>query len=424
MKSRHVNPGGTDRERFVQALFKELNRSGTTELIRYDSEEFMLVLKLEKEDEVRMNLHNAWQEFRNAPTAQKHQVLERWAKLLRSMSDNLSYNFTKEEALDMLLPRVMERTFYEHQKLRAILDKNQDQEPDRYMFNFPYRTIARHLAAGLVLDMPEQIVILPEAHLREWEVSVDQAYDRSMANLRKLSADPMRKIGPGLYVSPWQDNHDGARILLLDKIQAECEVEGELLAFIPNRDHLVITGAAESAGLANALNIVEKISAAPRSMSFVPLVLRNGSWELYQLPTFHPEFIRFEQLLTDTLLTIYGENKELLDQLKNASDKQDLYVARFNAVQNTESGKITTYCVWSDGVEALLPRTEFIGFARYSSDPENDDVTSLGLAPFDQVTALLGKDTIDTDGGYPERFRVTRFPTSEELARLPLQEEL
>ncbi|MBY0549806.1 MAG: hypothetical protein K2W95_21215 [Candidatus Obscuribacterales bacterium] len=424
MKSRHGNFEGKDRERFVQALFKELTRTGATELIRYDSEDFMLVLKLEKEDEVRMNLHNAWQEYRNAPTAQRHQVLERWANLLRSMGDNLSYNFSREEALDMLLPRVLERTFYEHQKLRAVLDKTSDQEPDRYMFNFPYQPIAKHLASGLVLDMPEQIVILPEAHIKEWQISVEDAYERSMSNLSRISTDSMRKISPGLYVSPWQDNHDGSRILLLDKIKAECEVEGEMLAFIPNRDHLLITGAADVAGLNNALNIVEKIAAAPRSMSFVPLVLRSDKWELYQLPAFHPEFTRFEQLMTDTLLTIYGENKELLDQLKNETEQQDLYIARFNAVQNTDTGKISTYCVWSDGVEALLPRTDFIGFARYSSDPENDDVTSLGLAPFDQVTELLGPETIVFDGCYPERYRVKRFPTAQELDQLTLKEEL
>ncbi len=422
MKSRS-NSGPSDRERFVQALFKELNRAGGTEIVRYDTEEFMLVLKLEKEDEVRMNLHNAWDEYKNAPTAQKHQVLDRWARLLRSMGDSLSYNFSPEEALDMLLPRVLERTFYEHQKLRAKLEPTAEQEPDRYMFNFPYRVIARHLSAGLVLDMPDQIVILPEAHIKEWGISVEEAYDRSIDNLVRASTEPMRKIGQGIYVSPWQDNHDAARLLMVEKIKAECPVEGELLAFIPNRDHLIITGAAEGAGLTNALNIVEKISAAPRSMYFVPVVLRNDQWELYQLPAFHPEFTRFEQLMTDTLLAIYGENKELLDQLKQVNE-QDLYIARFNAVQNTDSGKISTYSVWSDGIEALLPRTDFIGFARYSIDPDDDEVTSFGLAPFDSVTELLGAQTIKTDGRYPERFRVTRFPTAEELELLPLQEEL
>lgn len=422
MKSRG-NSEGSERERFVQALFKELKRAGGTEILRYDPEEFILVLKLEKEDEVRMNLHNAWDEFKTAPTTQKHQVLERWARLLRSMGDSLSYNFTPEEALSMLLPRVLERTFYEHQKLRAKLDQTSEQEPDRYMFNFPYKVIARHLSAGLVLDMPDQIVILPEAHVKEWGISLEEAFERGTDNLRKISGESMRKIGSGIYVSPWQDNHDAARLLLLEKIKEECEVEGELLAFIPNRDHLIITGAAESSGLTNALNIVEKISAAPRSMYFVPLVLRNDQWELYSLPAFHPEFTRFEQLATDTLLAIYGENKELLDQLKQVNE-QDLYIARFNAVQNTDSGKISTYSVWSDGVEALLPRTDFIGFARYSTDPDDDEVTSLGLAPFEQVTALLGEETIRTDGRYPERFHVKRFPTTEEMQSLPLQEDL
>lgn len=422
MKSRN-NSGGPDRERFVQALFKELTRTGGTEILRYDTEEFMLVLKLEKEDEVRMNLHNAWDEYKTAPTAQKHQVLERWARLLRSMGDSLSYNFSREEALDMLLPRVLERTFYEHQKLRSKLEETADQAPDRYMFNFPYRTIARHLAAGLVLDMPDQIVILPEAHVKEWEISIDDAFELGLRNLEVISTDPMRKIGPGLFVSPWQDNHDAARLLLIEKIEEECQVEGELLAFIPNRDHLIITGAAESAGLTNALNIVEKILAAPRSMYFVPLVLRNKQWELYQLPAFHPEFTRFEQLMTDTLLAIYSENKELLDQLKQINE-QDLYIARFNAVQNTDSGKISTYSVWSDGVEALLPKTDYIGFARYSVDPDDEEVTSLGLAPFQQVLDLLGESTIKTDGRYPERFHVQRFPTEEELSQLPLQDEL
>ena len=68
--------------------------------------------------------------------------------------------------------------------------------------------------------------------------------------------------------------------------------------------------------------------------------------------------------------TVIPEQKEVLEEIYEETG-EDIFVASYSAVQDSKSGIVRTYCVWSEGVEALLPRTDEVFFVR---GVENEEV--------------------------------------------------
>ena len=69
--------------------------------------------------------------------------------------------------------------------------------------------IADHLAVVAAYDLPESIMtLMPQSLPATWGVSYEKALRDACANLLEISGDPFENPQPGLYVSPWRDNHD------------------------------------------------------------------------------------------------------------------------------------------------------------------------------------------------------------------------
>jgi hypothetical protein len=107
----------------------------------------------------------------------------------------------------------------------------------------------------------------------------------------------------------------------------------------------------------------------------------------------------------------YNDQKELLDQI-NESTSQDVFVASFSAVQQKETGRITSYSVWSEGVPTLLPETDDIVLLRADRAAEKVELAAAGS--WDRVRQVAG-ELMEPLGMYPERYRVLEFPSSEQL---------
>jgi len=72
-----------------------------------------------------------------------------------------------------------------------------------------------------------------------------------------------------------------------------------------------------------------------------------------------------------------------------------------------------TYCVWSEGVDSLLPKTDLVFF--YRDGDEDGDIPA--QVEWDQVQAAFG-DLMEPLDMYPPRFRVREFPGEERLRRI------
>jgi hypothetical protein len=110
----------------------------------------------------------------------------------------------------------------------------------------------------------------------------------------------------------------------------------------------------------------------------------------------------------------YNDQKELLDQIHQQSG-DDLFVASFSAVQHKDTGRISSYSVWSEGVDTLLPETDDIVLLR--ADQAADKVQVAAAGKFQRVREIAG-ELMQPLGTYPERYRVAQFPSGQQLAEI------
>jgi uncharacterized protein YtpQ (UPF0354 family) len=396
------------RDRFAQHVIEALQAAGTTGTLHYDPDKFQVVLKPEGQtyDEVQMNLTNVYADYQAAPKDKRRAVIERFIRGTRDMVIPTAL----AQVRDHLVPRVRSRCYYSTLDLRFQL-RDAPARPQ------VYRPLGEHLAVGLAVDQKDGIMEVFGDMLDEWGIGVEDAFALARENLRRMSPASLASLAPGLYYSPCCDNHDASR-LVLDDLVRDCEVKGDYVAMVPNRDTLLVTGSDDEAGLGAMLQVAEGVLRdKPRPMSGSPVRLRRGVWEPYAPDEDYPHLRQYHVLRVQSLAHDYGEQKELLDQI-HAKAEKDVFVATFSALQTKDTGALRSYCVWSEVTGALLPRVDQVFFIRLTEKGEGSVVANAG---WEQVCAVVGSRMKQTDD-YPPRFRVESFPSDEELQRLGKEE--
>jgi hypothetical protein len=389
------------KDRFARLVADAVRRAGEAAEVRYDPGEFRLTA--EGEGKQIFNLENAYREYCAAEPGQRRGLLRHFVRSWFAHHKGVPEKF--EDVHPDLLPVVRGRRYYEVTRLQLRADGMDDP-------GCPYRTVAEHLAVGLGYDLPESIVQVRQANLDGWAVGFEQALAAACDNLRGLSRQPLEPAGPGVWRSPWRDNHDAARLMLTDLIRAH-EVRGDPVAMVPNRDTLLLAGADDGAGLARLAGLAEQAAEHPRFLSGAAVRLRGDSWEPFLPAPDHPLHPRFRSLLVKSLARDYADQKEALDAL-NAKPGEDVFVASFSLLQQKGTGLIRSYCVWSEGVDSLLPRTDDVALCRVKG---RDDGEVVGFFPWERLEAVAGGLRRRADL-YPERYRVAGFPDGEQLAAL------
>ena len=210
--------------------------------------------------------------------------------------------------------------------------------------------------------------------------------------------------GEGLYVSQTKDNYDASRLLRLDLIR-QFRVQGDYVAIVPDRDTLVVTGTDDVCRLQAVAALVKDALRKPRSISGLVLRLDGDEWVPWMPDRSHPAYQDLRTLQIQTYGQNYAEQKSLLDKLHEKTG-QDVFVASFQAMQNTTSGETTSYCVWSKGCHAFLPQTDRIFFFEENREPVGTE--------WARAAAVLG-DSMKPLGMFPERYRVVDYPTGEQM---------
>jgi hypothetical protein len=111
---------------------------------------------------------------------------------------------------------------------------------------------------------------------------------------------------------------------------------------------------------------------------------------------------------------MYKAQEGLLNRL-HERDGVGAFVASFSAVEKQGTGELVSYCVWGNGVDALLPVTQKIIFFRELGE------RPAAIGEFDRVREVAGALMEPTDH-YPPRYRVREFPDEAALAAIGLGE--
>ncbi len=393
------------KDAFANAVIKAIKDAGETQTLRYDAEGFCIVIEEDGAD--LLNLGNAYGEYCGAAPEIRDGIVQRFVRVWFARNSEVPDDY--QTAAPHLLPAVRNRGYFEMTKLE--LERRGIDRPD-----FPLTILAEHFAVGLVYDLPESIHQIQPSYLETWQVSFEEASIRARANLVAISQEKLGSIIPGVWQSPWRDNHDSARMLLHEYLRQH-QVHGDLVVMIPNRDTLLLTGADDETGLSAIAALAEEALQGPRPMNGIALRLDGDAWVPFMPAPEHPDFAKYQLMWVQAIGQDYEEQKELLNDIYETKD-EDIFVASFSARQDQETGEVRSYSVWSKDVVSLLPRTDEVFF--FVADGENIG-EAVARANWSRVVEVAGA-LLKAKGWYPERYYVDQFPSTAQIELLRVEE--
>jgi hypothetical protein len=366
--------GKLSRDKFARMVADAIRQAGETVTIEYDAKEFRL--HTQGEESRMFNLRNVYDEYCAAHRSHRSVVLGNIVKSWFSDRKELPTDF--EDVHPDLLPAVRNRSYYEISQLE-IKAKGMPE------FAWPYRILAEHLGISLVYDLPEAIFQLQDHHFEKWRVTFDDALQAAHKNLLEMSQNAFESPAPGVWQSPWRDNHDASRLVLADLIR-DLPVRGDPIAMLPNRDTLLVTGSDDEDGIGHLAEMADEASQNPRPLTNIAFRLDGTSWVPFLPEPGSPHFDRMKLLFVQSLGQDYADQKVALDAL-HAINGEDIFVASFSARRQNETGEVSSYCVWSDGVDALLPHADQVMFFQATGD---DDGEIIGSGSWESVKSVVG----------------------------------
>jgi hypothetical protein len=391
--------GAPTMDKLVRDVTRALHQRDAQDL-RVDLEQGEMSFRLHG-GEMKLFLGNLLHDLQRCPRAQRPALLARF--LDGVLTPDNAIPATYAEARPRLMPVVRRRADI---GIVALSTQSVSDDPAK-QFLPASRPLVGDLVIALVCDRPTSMAYVNEPELPRWQVTFDQALADALDNLRGLPEHGgWRQVGQGVWSGEWGDAYDSSRILLPDLIH-RVGVRDPIVA-VPFRNALMLTGAGNEAGIALMAQVVQDHAQDnQRWLSFQLLRLNGTQWEthapLVAVDAWHLLNLRNESGVNDN-------QKELLDAL-HARRGIDLFVAPCQMLARDDLGTLS-FSVWTNRVDTLLPRTEFIVF-----DPQGSNAADLLLVAWDEACAVVGELMEPTEHA-PERLRVRRFPDAAQLARL------
>lgn len=391
--------GPPSQDQFAKCIMRAFREAGDIREFEYQADQFRLVVAGQDDEsgsddapstEV-LNLHNFYAEHCRLPRANRKEHIKQVIRGVSQGKIELPDEFA--HAVPDLRPRIWPRSMFARLELQQRIEGGHEVDVPRYL-------IGNHLSLGLVYDLPHSMRSISGDDLKSWDVSWYEAMEAARESLSEIEFT-VAKIGAHLYASASGDNYDASRLVLTDLIR-QMEVDGDHVAMVPNRDTLLVTGSDDEEGLAIMADLAKKALEDPRPLGATPLCLVDDEWVDWMPPLRHPLRARFQEMERQYLYLEYADQKEALEQLYR-KEKTDLFVATCTAVRNRETEEIFTYCVWPEGVKAVLPVCDKVILGA--------DGQSGQMADWDKVQAIAGDLMIPDETLYPPRFHVSESPT-------------
>ncbi|HEV3307858.1 MAG TPA: hypothetical protein VGZ91_15580 [Candidatus Sulfotelmatobacter sp.] len=270
------------------------------------------------------------------------------------------------------------------------------------------KPLAEGLVVELAYDTERNITSINRNMLEPWGVSADEAFKTARENLWEKT-NPNRLAGQGgVYRGEWADAYDSSRILLTELIY-RLSVDGDPVAFVPNRDQFWVTGTDNQAGLGAILKGGAEShfkQGHPISPDLYRLV--DGAWKVYV-----PE----DATLRELSLSIkrgraeidYSQQQKVLNEV-HEKEEIDVFVSSYKVYEL--NGTTYSACVWPIDVDSSLPRAEKIAFLL---DEHGKDAF---MVPWKAATSVVG-DLLEEEAGLtPVRYRARVFPSAERIGKL------
>lgn len=401
LKSENSVESQNPRRQFAQLLDKELRKRGLTDPLRFDEEAFSLSTDQAKGHII--YLSNAFAEYEKADTPNaKARVIDHTGLAHYDAFVQSGQNF--DSVRDNLILTVREKCFFEFTKLHGQIDN----------FNTPTvetREFTENLVICIAIDYSNRMTYATREDLSRWNISFDEAYQLAYRNLFEATGS-FEEIQPGLYQGPWNDCYVPSRLLFVELIRA-LPVKGQPVAIAANRNTLIVTGSEDIDGQKLMLNMTREALKDPRPMSPRPLILKEGEWLNYFPQHDTPLFDDYAAFRVETFGQDYAEQKALLEKLYEKRG-EDIFVASYSSMEDKETKKIESFCVWSRDVLTVLPQTDLVIFYDHKKPEKERKVCT---ARWEDVQGTVGA-LMQPQGLYPERYKVESFPDAQALQKM------
>jgi hypothetical protein len=394
-----------ERDGFVALCLDELRTAGLGEP-RYERDAFRIRLAGSV-----FYLGNAFEQFRAAAPADRLGVIRRYVGGLAHAPEALPEALP--DALPNLLPRLRDRGHYD----QIWYQQTVDGQP---LMPLSFRPLAEHYAVELAFDTPTTLGTVSPERIAAWGLDLDRALDLAWPNLEARCDRPLDRVGPGWYVSPWDDDHDASRALMTQLVRA-CDVRGDPVVSVPNRCTLFVTGSEDETGLHTLVEHTKTVFAEPHAMIAPPLRLAEDGYRPFVT---RPGDIGHEViagLRHAVLHTLYDEQKPMLERVLVALD-DDAFVASLMSMNHPATGEPCSLTTWTAGGPTLLPRADFVSLLQWGERKPGRYM----VVPWAEFIAGAAPHLEETDH-YPPRWRTPDWLPStvlDELARQSVAADL
>jgi hypothetical protein len=394
-----VFSGKPSRPDFAEMMIQALRKAGIETASQSESD---FSLKLAGGSTI--FLSNVYANFLRTPRKARQRVISEFVTAAGSIPDLPSIPADFAAVKPSLMPVIRDAAYFSLIQLMHRKNGKADTGLENLI-----KPLAGGLEVGLAYDTERNITALNRDHFEKWGVSLDEAFKAARENLWEKT-DPNRFAGQdGVYHGEWADSYDSSRLLLTELIY-RLSVDGDPVAFVPNRDQLWVTGTNNSAGLAALLKGgLESHFKQGHPLSPDLYVLVDGTWKVHV-----PE----DKSLRELWMKIkrqrdaidYAQQQKLLNEIHEIEDI-DIFVASYK-IYERKDGFAYSACVWTDGIDSSLPRSENIAFM---ADVENPDYF---VVPWEAAAPVVG-DLLELEPDLmPVRYRARHFPSEEQLAKL------
>ncbi len=363
----------------------------------------------DSDNKVQLYLGRVHQEYIDTPRRDRAGVVERFLSSVLAHVSTIPDTYA--QARPHLLPLVRDRTDVAIAELYAR--RAAVMHGSGVQTAMAGKPLVGTLIQGIAYDTPHAMHRVSLSHLDTWGVSLETVLSDAIDNLRELThPNGWTQLDAQTWSGHWGDAYASSRMLTPEVIHQLGM--GDPIAIIPTPDSLIVTSGRRESGLATLAHWAEQAQApGRRSLSFVPYRLEERSW--FEIPETgaYPDALRNLQLMSRA--GAYREQKEQLDDLHRRTDR-DIWVAGYDLVQKRGSDRMSSYTVWTESVDTMLPLADLVFLQALS--PDMKEVIRRLAVPMDAALPILVRHLEPCLHLFPVRYRTKGFPTSDDWREL------
>ena len=234
-------------------------------LRRTDDEGF--IVKHADGTESRVFTGNAYRDYQSAPDTRDDII----ARHVRNMFRSVPKTGEVKLSANMIVPVVRTNAYLQEIGRHASEGKKPELVFDR---------LTPDLVVIYMFDFPERLMTMLKEHLDEVKVERSQLRALAKTNLERLYGQDLKvKGGKGFFYFEAGSAFDSSMLLLDIWNKTNFPVKGDIVAFVPARNYLLITGSEDEAGLKLARKVSSEVLANESyGLTEKGLVRRDGKW--------------------------------------------------------------------------------------------------------------------------------------------------